>query len=93
MNNAADRYLQTWDGIIQGERLLTMSCSDKLARWNVVGVQGAILSHIIDPIYLKTLVIGSVFHKAHLERAVHGRIEHLKVTDYIICANVQSMTW
>ncbi|KAK4036858.1 hypothetical protein OUZ56_028895 [Daphnia magna] len=70
--------IQTWDGILQGERLLTMSCSDKLARWNIVGVQGSVLSNIIDPIYFHTIVVGSLYHQVHLRRALIGRIEHLQ---------------
>ncbi|RZF40214.1 hypothetical protein LSTR_LSTR011988 [Laodelphax striatellus] len=67
--------IQTWDGVLQGQRLLTMSCSDKVARWNIVGVQGALLSHFVEPIYLASISLGSLFNVTHMYRAMAGRIE------------------
>ena len=73
---AADQ-VQTWDGILNGERIYTMSCSDKLARWNVLGVQGALLSILVEPVYFRSLVLGSLFHEQHTVRAVYQRVSDI----------------
>ncbi|XP_074660580.1 uncharacterized protein LOC141913040 [Tubulanus polymorphus] len=70
----ADSPPQTWDGILRGERLRTMSCSDKLCRWNTLGLQGALLSLFIEPIYLSSLSLGYLYDHGHLSRAMCCRL-------------------
>lgn len=42
----------------RGNHTLSMSCSDKMAKWNTVGVQGALLHAIIGrPIYLESITL------------------------------------
>ena len=46
-----------------------MSCSDKIAKWNTLGIQSALMSHLLinGPIYLETITVGRKFSQIHCE--------------------------
>ena len=53
----------------------TMSCSDKIAVWNAVGAQGALLSLFCDPIRFDTCTVGRKFSRKFCERALCCRLQ------------------
>ncbi|KAG4074630.1 hypothetical protein HA402_004501 [Bradysia odoriphaga] len=58
----------------KGIRTLSVSCSDKLSRWNILGIQGALLDSILErPIYLSSFTICGVGNVASIERAIWKR--------------------
>ena len=71
----------------KGIPTLSMSCSDKLAKWNVLGLQGCLLSSLLaEPIYLRAVIASLPFSCVEkgqeaagcvaLQRALVDRIHH-----------------
>lgn len=59
----------------KGDRTMSLSCSDKIARWNMMGIQGCMMSSIVEPIYLSQFVMadGTPFNQMAMERALYRR--------------------
>ena len=79
---APENMLQSMDGLKLGDRVMHNSCSDKMAKWSVLGVQGALLSRLIQPIYIDAVIVGDVFSHGHVCRALCCRSDYaLKVSN------------
>ncbi|KIJ19870.1 hypothetical protein PAXINDRAFT_7143 [Paxillus involutus ATCC 200175] len=82
-NYALFGVLRTKPGRADSPPTLSMSCSDKIARWNVLGIQGALGSAFMHPIYISKIIIGEVTEhlqgdvRADCERALWGRLSNV----------------
>lgn len=57
----------------RGIRTLSVSCSDKLSKWSLLGVQGALLHMIVGSIYFDSITMAGVCDVDAMERAIWRR--------------------
>ena len=89
--NATDDWCPPGTSIVSLGRGSTHTCSDKICRWNILGIQGSVLSSLLEaPLYLSTLTVGRKLTSCICRRAVccragEGlrRIKEIRIADEV----------
>ena len=69
--NESDDWCPPGCTISESKRGSIHTCSDKLARWNCLGLQGSLLSSMVDsPLHMSTLTVGRKMTNVICRRAV-----------------------
>lgn len=59
----------------QNEKLqCSMSCVAKIFKWNILGIQGALLSRYIKPIYISSIIFGTEIDVIHFSKYVVNQV-------------------
>lgn len=67
--------LRTKPGRADSSPALSMSCSDKMARWSVLGIQGSFGARLLEPLYVSRVVIGEVPEDEEMRKVVREDCE------------------
>jgi len=68
-----------------------MSCSDKIAKWNALGIQGSLLARLLGKgIYLTSITIGRKFSQAHCHRALCCRLQDFHSSQVYLSARTET---
>ena len=60
-----------------GDQTLSMSCSDKISKWNILGIQGSLLMMFLEkPVYLSHIVFGGCpYSQQVMQRSLYQRFQ------------------
>lgn len=79
--NTSDEWCPPGTTIVWSNQGSIHTCSDKICRWNYLGLQGSLLSSLLEsPLYMESLTVGRKFTSCICRRAICCRAVEKKTT-------------
>ncbi|VDK73744.1 unnamed protein product [Litomosoides sigmodontis] len=75
---------QTFSDIRNSGHVHVMSLADKMLKWNYLGLQGALLSHLLEPIFMTHLCIGAPSNDKAITQAVLLRFGNMRRGELVV---------